>query len=60
VTQPQILSQVELGWLYLCKAALFMYAHGQHKNVLKYSVNLKYGWGEQFEVAVGLNHDVMM
>jgi hypothetical protein len=37
-----------------------MYAHGQHKNVLKYSVNLKYGWGEQFEVAVGLNHDVMM
>jgi hypothetical protein len=34
-------------------------AYGQHINVLKYFVNVKDGWGKQFELAVSLKHDIM-
>ncbi len=35
------------------------YDYGQHINVLKHSIYVKYGCGKKFEVAVSLNHDVM-
>ncbi len=34
-------------------------AYGQHVNVLKHFVNIKDGWGKQFELAVSLKHDIM-
>jgi hypothetical protein len=34
-------------------------AYGQHINVLKHFVNVKDGWGKQFELAVSLNRDIM-
>jgi hypothetical protein len=33
--------------------------NGQHINVLKHFVHVSYGCGTQFEVAFGLNHDVL-
>ncbi len=38
---------------------LLLYAYGQHINVLKQFVYVKYRWEKQFDVAVSLNHDVM-
>ena len=38
---------------------LLLYADGQHINVLEHFGNVLVGWGEQFELAVSLNHDIM-
>ncbi len=38
---------------------LLLCACGQHMNVLKHSVYVKYGYGKQFEMAVSHHHDVM-
>ncbi len=37
---------------------LLLCAYGQHMNVLKHSVYVQYGCGEQFEMAVSHHHDV--
>jgi len=41
-------------------ARLLLYAYGKHINVLKHFVYVKYGCRKQFEVAVSLNHDIIM
>jgi hypothetical protein len=38
---------------------LILLAYGQHINVLKHFVYVQYGGGQQFEVAISLNHDIM-
>jgi hypothetical protein len=53
--EPQNLSLLQ--WVNCLR--LLLHAYGQHINVLKQFVYVKYGCVKQFEVAVSLNCDIM-